>query len=44
MNLELIKTKENGIDYLVHPAGSIFAGMKIRETRMRPLKMQLKKE
>ena len=30
MNLELIKTKENGINYL-HPMGSIFEGMKIRE-------------
>lgn len=31
MSLELIKTKENGINYLVHPVGSIFEGMKIRE-------------
>ena len=30
MNLELIKTKENGINYL-HPMESIFEGMKIRE-------------
>ena len=31
MSLELIKTKENGINYLIHPVGSIFEGMKIRE-------------
>lgn len=31
MSLKLIKTKENGIDYLVRPVGSIFEGMKIRE-------------
>lgn len=29
--MELIKMKKDGIDYLVHPKGSIFAGMMIRE-------------
>lgn len=29
--MELIKMKKDGINYLVHPKGSIFAGMMIRE-------------
>lgn len=29
--MELIKTRKDGIDYLVHPKESIFAGMMIRE-------------
>ena len=31
MSGNFIHTEENGIKYLVHPAGSIFEGMKIRE-------------
>ena len=31
MNKDFIHTEENGIKYLVHPEGSIFEGMKIRE-------------
>ena len=31
MSKDFIHTEENGIKYLVHPAGSIFEGMKIRE-------------
>lgn len=31
MNKDFIHTEENGIKYLVHPAGSIFEGIKIRE-------------
>ncbi len=31
MSLDFIHTEENGIKYLVHPQGSIFEGMKIRE-------------
>ena len=31
MSLDFIHTEENGIKYLVHPTGSIFEGMKIRE-------------
>ncbi|MBO5004130.1 MAG: hypothetical protein J6D03_02545 [Clostridia bacterium] len=29
--MELIKETKDGIDYLVHPKGSIFEGMHIRE-------------
>lgn len=29
--MEFIKTTEKGINYLIHPKESIFAGMKIRE-------------
>lgn len=29
--MKMIKITEKGINYLVHPKGSIFAGMKIRE-------------
>ena len=31
MSKDFIHTEENGIKYLVHPDGSIFEGMKIRE-------------
>ena len=31
MSLEFIHTEENGIKYLIHPPGSIFAGIKMRE-------------
>ena len=31
MSLDFIHTEENGIKYLVHPKGSIFEGIKIRE-------------
>lgn len=31
MSMDFIHTEENGIKYLVHPNGSIFEGMKIRE-------------
>ena len=31
MSLEFIHTEENGIKYLIHPSGSIFAGIKMRE-------------
>ena len=31
MSLEFLHTEENGIKYLVHPPGSIFAGIKMRE-------------
>ena len=31
MSSDFIQTEENGIKYLVHPPGSIFEGMKIRE-------------
>ncbi len=31
MSSDFIHTEENGIKYLVHPPGSIFEGMKIRE-------------
>lgn len=31
MSKDFIHIEENGIKYLVHPAGSIFEGMKIRE-------------
>ena len=31
MSSDFIHTEENGIKYLVHPKGSIFEGMKIRE-------------
>lgn len=31
MSLDFIHTEENGIKYLVHPKGSIFEGMKLRE-------------
>lgn len=31
MSSDFIHTEENGIKYLVHPTGSIFEGMKIRE-------------
>jgi len=31
MSLEFIHTEENGIKYLVHPPGSIFEGIKMRE-------------
>ena len=29
--MEFIHTEENGIKYLIHPSGSIFAGIKMRE-------------
>lgn len=31
MSQDFIHTEENGIKYLVHPKGSIFEGIKIRE-------------
>lgn len=31
MSLDFIHTEENGIKYLVHPKGSLFEGMKLRE-------------
>ena len=31
MSSDFIHTEENGIKYLVHPKGSIFEGIKIRE-------------
>ena len=31
MNSDFIHTEENGIKYLVHPKGSIFEGIKMRE-------------
>lgn len=31
MSMDFIHTEEHGIKYLVHPSGSIFEGMKIRE-------------
>ncbi len=31
MSVDFIHTEENGIKYLVHPVGSIFEGIKIRE-------------
>lgn len=31
MSSDFIHTEENGIKYLVHPRGSIFEGIKIRE-------------
>ena len=31
MSLDFIHIEEKGIKYLVHPAGSIFEGIKIRE-------------
>ena len=31
MSSDFIHIEENGIKYLVHPVGSIFEGMKIRE-------------
>ena len=31
LSKEFIHKEENGIKYLVHPEGSIFEGMKIRE-------------
>lgn len=31
MSSDFTHTEENGIKYLVHPAGSVFEGMKIRE-------------
>lgn len=31
MSLEFIHTEENGIKYLVHPPGSVFEGIKMRE-------------
>lgn len=31
MSLEFIHTEENGIKYLIHPPGSIFARIKMRE-------------
>lgn len=31
MSLQLVHIEENGIKYLIHPKGSIFEGMKIRE-------------
>lgn len=31
MRLDFIHVEENGIKYLVHPKGSIFEGIKMRE-------------
>lgn len=31
MSMDFIHTEEHGIKYLLHPSGSIFEGMKIRE-------------
>ena len=31
MSSDFIHTEENGIKYLVHPPGSVFEGMKMRE-------------
>ena len=31
MSFEFIQTEENGIQYLVHPSGSIFSGIKLRK-------------
>ena len=43
MSLDFIHTEINGIKYLVHPKGSIFEGMKIRENPNDAFKNAIKK-